>query len=180
MLGVEVTSKGFSFAVLEGGGERLIDWGGREVKGSDIPVFLGKLGRVVDRYRPDLMALEEPAGSRRQERVRERLVWAEQYGVDHGVRCRAITQEKLLAYLPAQEKPGVHNSCKQLLAETVARAFPEMARSLPRPRRTWESEARSMAVFVAIARACVAGMPCAARLHAPNGEEQAALQRKLL
>ena len=159
VLGLEVTSKGFSFAVLEGGGERLIDCGGREVKGHDIPAFLAKLGRVIDRYRPDLIALEEPAGSRRQERVRDRLVWAEQYAADRGVQCRAITHERLLAYLPSKEALRDHPSCKQLLAETVALQFPEMARCLPKPRRTWESEARSMAVFIAIARACVATKP---------------------
>src|SRR5690606_21024759 len=86
VLSVEVTGKGFSFAVLEST-ERLIDWGGREVRG-DVSVFLEKLGRLIDRYRPDVIVLEEPAGSRKGARARERIVWAEQYAADEGLtRC---------------------------------------------------------------------------------------------
>lgn len=156
VLGLEVTSKGFSFAVLEGGGECLIDWGGREVKGADIAVFLQKLGRVIDRYRPDLVAMEEPAGSRKGQRAKDRLVWAEQYTVDRGIRCRILINERLVEYEPSgSDEPG-KEVCKQHLAEIVARQFSELERRLPKPRKTWQSEARSMAVFIAIARACVA------------------------
>jgi hypothetical protein len=147
-LSVEVTSKGFSFAVLEGT-ERLVDWGGHEVRG-EIPAFLAKLGKVIDRYRPDVVVLEEPAGSRRGEKVRERLVWVEQYACDIGLSCRSVGRGVLLSYAPGAERR------KHELAVTVARQFPELAGRLPRPRKPWQSEARAMATFVAVARACVA------------------------
>jgi hypothetical protein len=148
VLSVEVTSKGFAFAVLEGP-ERLVDWGGRDVHG-DVSVFLKRLGGVVERYRPDTFVLEEPAGSRKGPRARDKLAWAEQYAVDCGLKTRAVGRRELAAYAPGA---GCH---KHDLAIAVARQFSELASNVPGPRKPWESETRAIAVFVAVARGCTA------------------------
>lgn len=148
VLSVEVTGKGFSFAVLEGT-ERLVDWGGREVAG-DVSLFIGKLGKLIDRYRPDTLVLEEPAGSRKGTHVRERIVWADQYAADIGLARRAMRRDSPLLYF-SETRLSKHE-----LAVEVARQFPELAPRVPKPRKPWQSEARSIPVFVAVARGCAA------------------------
>ena len=91
ILAIELTSKGFAFAVLEGP-DRLSDWGGRQVDG-DVSIFLVRLGHLFDRYQPNLLVLEEPAGSRRGHRGREWLAWAEELASERelGFEARPIT-----------------------------------------------------------------------------------------
>lgn len=135
VLSIEVIQRGFSFAVLEGP-ERLVEWGNRTVKG-DTSVFLAKLSPVIDRYRPDVLALEEPALSWKGDLVKERLSWAEQFAVDRDQRVVAL--------------PRAMGS-KDTRAAEVARLFPELSSYLPKPRRRWHGEARAIPVFVAVER----------------------------
>lgn len=147
-LSVEVTAKGFAFGVLEGA-ERLVEWGGREVQG-DVSVFINRLGKVIERYRPDVLVLEDPAGSRKASRSRERLAWAEELAHKRGICCRPIPRE---AFVRVTRNYG---PTKHDLAIGIARLFPELEPHLPRPRKPWESESRAVAVFVAVARGCEA------------------------
>lgn len=148
LVSIETTSKGFAFGVLEGP-ERLIDWGSRRVKG-DVSIFLAKLGRVIERYRPDGIVLEEPAGSRKGLRARTWLAWAEQSAVDRGLTAYPIERQILVA---ASKSYG---STKHELACAIAETFPELELHLPNRRKPWESEPRALAMFVAVARAGVA------------------------
>lgn len=154
-LSLEVYSKGFSFAVLQDA-ERLIDWGCRDVNG-DVSVFLKKLRPVVERYRPDVLILEDPAGSRKGLRARRRLSWAEQYAVDYNLQVFVMSKERFAML-------AMHNlDTKQTLSEAIARQFPELESLETKPRKPWESEPRSLSVFVAVARGCAALLDGAGR-----------------
>ena len=136
VLALEVSYRGFAFAVLEGP-EKFIDWGNKTVSG-DISVFLGKLEAILDRYRPDLVAVEEPAFSGKGGASKERMVWAEQFAADRDFRVVVLRRS-----LPKREDQAMG----------VARLFPELAPHLPARRSPWESEGRSLPKFVAIERA---------------------------
>ena len=142
VVAIELTSRGFAFGVLEGE-ERLVDWGTREC-GRKVPRFLPALSAVVERYRPDRLVLEEPAGSYKKETGRTLLVWAEQWAADHDVACQAITPEDLERYFGSPHRYEV--------AKAVARQFEQLAPQLPERRRRWESERVRLGVFVAVAR----------------------------
>jgi len=144
VLSIELTRRGFAFAVLESS-ENLIEWGGRRVSG-DVSVFLAKVKRLVALYRPDVLVVEEPAGSRRSAPGQERLAWGEQYAADHGIAHRSVGQRDL-----AKGFPGT-NGRRHPVAVQVSRLFPELARRLPPPRRPWQSEALVMGIFLAVAR----------------------------
>ena len=143
-IAIEITGRGFAFAVLEGP-ERLVDWGGREVKG-DVSLFLAKLERLIERYRPDLLVLEEPAGSRRGGRAKEWLAWAEELAAKREVRSVAVSRDQLGARYAAL------GASKHEIATGIALQFPELAPYLPKPRRPWQSEPASLGVFIAVAR----------------------------
>ena len=136
VLSIEVTHRGFAFVVLEGS-ERLIDWGARDIEG-DTSDFLSALGGVIDRYRPDVLVLEEPAHSRKRQEARSWLAWSEQLAFDRGLRSVPL--------------PPLARS-KDEVAEEMARLFPELEPHLPKPRKRWNGEARGIAKFVALERA---------------------------
>ena len=148
VVSIELTAHGFAFAVLEGP-ERLIDWGGRQVQ-RDVSVFLEKLKRVIERYRPDALVLEEPAGSRRGTRGREWLAWAEELGSERRLGLHAVSSEEFRRRVPLLRKS------RHAVATAIAGQFPQLRPALPKKRKPWQAEPARIAVFVAIARALAA------------------------
>ena len=144
-LGIEATSKGFCFAVLEDT-ERLIDWGCREVTG-DTSFFLRKLGQVIDTYRPDVLVVEEPAESLKGEKVKDWLTWAEEYAHKRKITSVAVSKEAFQACTAS------YGSSKRERAKRLARLFPELEKLVPPRRKAWKSEKRRIGIFVALERA---------------------------
>ena len=147
VLAIEPTRHGFQFAVLESG-ERLVEWGGRRVSG-EVSVFLGKLSELMHRYRPDVLALEEPAGSSKGPRIVEALAWAEQLFADHELARCVLTDRKLWAHFSRRR------ASRQEIAALVAPLFPELGEP-PAPRRPWETESQRVSLFMAVARGVAA------------------------
>ena len=147
-IGIEATSKGFCFAVLEDT-QRLIDWGGRELRGAIATgTFIHKLSRVIDRYRPDVLVIEDPAESFKGSKVKDWLAWAEEFAKEERkIKCVAVSQEEFRAYTSS------YGSSKREMAMRLARLFPELEDLVPPKRKAWEHEKRSMRIFVALERA---------------------------
>lgn len=144
-LALEVTSTQLSYAVLEGS-EYLVVWGGHSVSGG-VPSFLPRLKREVERYRPDVLVVEDAACSRKGRRVRDCLAWAEEWAAEHGVRCCAVPAE------PFREYALTFGETKCDLASSVALLFPELGSRVPRRKEIWQSEPKRLGVFVAVVRA---------------------------
>lgn len=144
MLALEVSSTLFGFAVLEGP-ERLVEWGTRGIS-SDVSRFVPKLAREVERYRPDRLVIEDAAGSKKGDRVREHLSWAEQWASDQGLRRVSISRSELYDW---QAHLG---PTKQARAVSLARLFPELKALVPPPRKLWQAEAKRLSFFVALSR----------------------------
>lgn len=145
VLALEFSSTLFGFVVLEGP-ERLIEWGTRGIS-SDVSGFLPKLGREVERYRPDILVIEDAADSRKGARVREHLAWAEQWATDNELAWSSVSRTNLSDW---QAHLG---PTKQKRAVTLSRPFPELKPLVPPPRKLWQAESKRLAVFVALARA---------------------------
>lgn len=144
VLALELTSKVFSFVVLEGP-ERLIVWGSRGIT-ADVSRYLPKLAREVERYRPDVLVLEDAGDSRKGQRVKAHLAWSEQWASDEGLAWRAIPRsvlEEWAAHLGAD---------KQARAAMLARLFPELSELVPPPRKPWQAQFDRLNLFVALSR----------------------------
>ena len=114
LVGIEVVWQGFAFCVLEG--DRLIYFGSR-TRSADTSVLLRKLGGVLERYRADVLVLEEPAGCGRGARAVDWLSWAEEYAVERGLTVRAITHEDI-------ERTFGESVTTFAIAQAVGRQFP--------------------------------------------------------
>lgn len=146
-IGLEATSTGFHFAVLEDT-ERLIDWGGKEVQSTTTGIFIDKLSGIIDHYRPDVLVVEDPAGSLKGKTVKKWLAWAEEYATqERKIKSVAVSKEEFQVFTSS------YGSSKHEMAKRLARLFPELERLVPPPRKIWKSEKRRMGIFVALERA---------------------------
>ena len=100
----------------------------------------------VERYRPDILILEDAAGSRKGDRVQTHLSWSEQWATDQDLNWRSISRETLHDY-------SAHlGSDKQERATMLTRLFPELQAVLPPPRKVWQSQDARLNIFVALSR----------------------------
>jgi hypothetical protein len=144
-LAIDPFSRGVGFAVLEVP-ECLIDWGLRTTGRADNAKAARVIEKLIDRFRPDVLALEDwdSAGSRRCGRVEELL---DRIATAEGKRVlvRLITRHQLRAIglLP-------QTSTKHGRACFLAERFPELHPFLPPVRKPWMPEDARMAIFDAL------------------------------
>jgi hypothetical protein len=145
VLAIDPYSRGVGFAVLEGPG-CLIDWGLRSTGGADNAKAARAIDKLIDRFRPDVLALEDwdSAGSRRCGRVQEllgRIAAAE----GNRVLVRLITWREIRAVGPLPQTGTKHGR-----ACFLAERFPELQAFQPPFRRLWMPEDDRMAIFDAV------------------------------
>jgi hypothetical protein len=145
VLAIDPFSRGVGFAVLEGP-ERLIDWGLRTTGRADNAKALRVIDKLIDRFRPDVLALEdwESAGSRRCGRVQTLL---DRIAATEGPRVlvRLITRRQIRAIGPMPQ-----TSTKRGRACFLAERFLELQPFLPPIRKPWMPEDDRMAIFDAV------------------------------
>jgi len=145
VLAIDPFSRGVGFAVLEGP-ESLIDWGLRTTGQADNAKAVRVVEKLLDRFRPDVLALEDwdSAGSRRCGRVEKLL---DRIAAAEGKRAivRLITRHEIRAIgqLP-------QTSTKRGRACFLADRFPELQPFLPPLRKPWMPEDDRMAIFDAL------------------------------
>ena len=155
LIALHCGANGFGYAVFEG--EALHDWGTVTARGDKNAMSLRKLDRLIERFSPEMLALEEASesGSR-----------AERIVVLHrtiAALCR-MRDIDLYEYSHAEIQRcfgPLGASTRQEIAEAVVRQLDVLSPRLPRPRRAWQSEPRRMAIFsaaaVALTHLCTRG-----------------------
>ena len=145
VLAVDPYSRGVGFVVLEGH-ELLIDWGLRSTGKADNAKAARVIDKLIDRFRPDVLALEDwdSDGSRRCKRVETLL---DRIASKEGPRVlvRLITQAEICAIGPLPQTGTKHGR-----ACFLAERFPELQPFLPPPRKPWDPEDDRMSVFDAL------------------------------
>lgn len=146
ILAVSPMSKGFGFVVLETPGG-LLDWGVKEVKAQRAEVCLRRALRLLDRYRPTILAVENLARDPR------RAAWSKQFiaALAEEARARAM---KLRVVQPADlrrtlDLPLRGPVSKHAIGLRAVERFPELQPLLPPKRRAWVSEDSRFSLFVA-------------------------------
>jgi hypothetical protein len=152
VLAIAPSTPGFGFAVLEDS-QTLVDWGVKTVKGDKNAGCVEKAKEMIRLYEPDQLVLQdyEAEGSRRSERIRN---LGKQLAA-----LAALRKVRLVRYSRAQILQAIlgdPNGTKHALAQALANRFPEeLGHRLPPKRRAWMSEDYRMAIFDAVALACL-------------------------
>jgi len=138
-------TKGFGYAVFEG--EAIYDWGTVTARGDKNAMSLRKLARLLDRFSPEELVLEEATpGNGRAERI-------VQLYAAIATLCR-LRNIDLYQYSQSdiQRRFCRVGACtRQEIAEAVARELVVLSPRLPNPRKPWQSEPRRLAIFSAAA-----------------------------
>lgn len=147
VLGLQPTSRGIGFAVLEGT-LRLVDWGVRETKKDKNRDGLRKIDALLDFYDPAVLVLENHhgQGSRRASRIRELLDAITERALARGLPVRHYSRGQVRHFFSHYDAQNKHQ-----IATTIAGWLPELALRLPPPRKPWMSEDYRMAIFDAAA-----------------------------
>ena len=150
VLAVAPMSTHVGFAVLERP-DRLIDWGTKWTRRADNDRAARMIGNLLDRFEPDILALEDwtAPGSRRCTRVKTLLARvATEAGNRATVRLVSLAEIRLIG-------PSAATVTKHARARFLAEQFPEIHRFLPRFRKIWMSQNPKMAIFDALSFALV-------------------------
>lgn len=143
VMAIDPTSRGFGFVVLEGP-DRLVDWAVVEIRKNKEDKCLQRMVDLIARYRPDVLALEDPKGrgSRRCSRVQKLLGRVERLADEGAILTRRFSRSKVRR---AFSDSGAKT--KYEIAVAIAKRFPELAPRLPRFRKPWMTEDDRMSIF---------------------------------
>jgi len=141
-LAIDPTTSGFGFVVLEGS-KRLVDWGLGCLAKPDDALYQQRIEKILDRAQPQLLVLEDMRDSRRGDRA---VTWAQiaaRCAKKRGIQVKRISRPEVTRHFASSGKT------RWEIGVAISRRFPELAPSLPKKRRIWESEDRRMAIFAA-------------------------------
>lgn len=143
VLAIDPTSRGFAYTVFEGPNS-LLDWGLTEIEGRRLGRNLRRIEKLIERYAPAVLVLEDLRGQaarrrRRAHRVIQAASMLARRSAASTARFSRRTMRRVLA--------GTQAATKQTLALAIAERFPELTPRLPRLRKPWMSEDERMSIF---------------------------------
>lgn len=169
VLAIDPTTHGFGFVVLESP-TMPVDWSMPVIRRGDKEKTLARVTALIKQYEPNVLAIEEPEGSRRCGRVQELLEAISLIKVK-GLKIKRLSikrVKKVFRTFGAETKYEI--------AHAVARQIPELASWLPRFRKPWMSEDKRTSIFDAAALALTYFHSRSIRAQKSNEVEQAKVQ----
>ncbi len=148
VLSVSLTIRGFAYILFEGT-HTPVDWGIHDARGQKKNAnCLAKIAALVERFRPDLLVLEdsEHLSSHRSGRVRELSKDLCAFAKGHGIPLRHISRQDIReAFAP------LNAQTKDEIAAVIVEELPVLVRYLPPTRKPWMSEDARLGLFDAAA-----------------------------
>ena len=131
ILGIDPGPRGVSFVFFENG--ELVDWGTWGKRRDELEVF----DRLLKRFRPDVLVLEDADAPQSERRARLRCVL--QRMVERAER-NDVTMRKASRYAVRRAWFARGRKNKHEVGVALAAMFPEMELFVPRRRKAWTSE----------------------------------------
>lgn len=145
LIGLHCGAKGVGFVVFEG--QSIYDWGTVIARGDKNAMSLRKLARLIDRFSPETLVLEQADSiAGRAERILQLY-----QAIATLCQTRNIDVHLYPQFDIQRRFKTAGAATRQEIAEAVVRQIDVLAPRLPYPRKPWQSEARRMAIFSAAA-----------------------------
>lgn len=146
IVALHATSRGFGFVVFEGPFTPY-DWGTVIARGDKNAICLQKLEKMLDRFTPEMLLLEEAKSvANRSDRIARLYKAIVALCTSRSIDVAIYTLGDVKACFASA---GART--RQEIAETVARLIDALGHRAPKPRKPWQSEDRRMAMFCAAA-----------------------------
>jgi hypothetical protein len=148
IVGIDPTSRGFAFAVLEAP-SFLVDWGERIVR-TRSGTLLRKVDELLTYHQPAVLVIEDVAAKdcRRRTRGREEIRRIERRAKARGVRVARVSRLAVRDTL-------ARGKSKYEVALRLAQVFPVLADRLPKRHKAWMTEDQRMNTLDALGFAAV-------------------------
>lgn len=149
VLSIYPTSRGYAFVLFESPLSPQ-DWGNKDLK-KDVgnAKCIASIRDMLDRFRPDVLVLEDPSERQTKRSIRIRRI----------LKAITPTTQELSIEIALLKRKDVRAAFaqfgavnKQDIAEVIARKMDAFAVRLPRARKAWQAEDHRMAVFDAASR----------------------------
>jgi hypothetical protein len=137
-------ARGFAFVVFEGPFAP-VDWGTTAARGSNKNQHcLRMLAKLVSRYQPELLVLQDASAeaARRAERIRSLHAAIRMFAESEGIQVVSVARESVRKTFSYLDAPTKHQ-----IAVAILRHIPMFERLLPRVRKPWMSEDARMGIF---------------------------------
>ena len=147
VLALHATSRGFGYVLFEGPFAPH-DWGAVTARNNKSTTCLERLEKLLDRFTPECLILEEYGRGLSQRRQRLTRLYRSMASV------AATRSIDVFVYTKAQIQACFVTAgarTRHEIADTIARQFEIFRHKLPKARKPWQSEQRGMALFSAIA-----------------------------
>lgn len=147
VLGVFPTSRGFGYAIFNGP-FALVDAGDVVLLRHKNQAALDRIARLLARHEPQALVLEayEGPGTKRCERIKQLSASIFALAADRGHHVEVYPRNEVQETFA--EEPA---ATRDEVAAAVAKRVPALAVRLPRPRRSFDSEDKRLAIFSAAA-----------------------------
>ena len=140
---VDVTTHGFPWAVLEGS-ERLVDWGISRIRKQSLTSASERVEKLLSRYEPDLLVLEEASLSRHGRKARSRHRNIVRLAEESRIPVELVKRSRVRAMFAAS------GETRHEIALAISLWFPELAPNLPCKRRFFDPEDERIDLFDAV------------------------------
>jgi hypothetical protein len=150
LLSIDLTAKGFGFALLDAK-LGLLDWGFSAMPATDDNVFMTRVVARIDRGRPTAIVLENLAPTKGRENALRRRDLVIGLATDRRIGMCQVSRQIVQRIL------GV--STKAEIARKLAGKFPELQSRMPPERKRWMNEDERMHIFDALSFASAVMVP---------------------
>jgi Holliday junction resolvasome RuvABC endonuclease subunit len=148
VLGFHPSSRGFGWVLFEDS-RSLFDWGTVDVRvDKRNKTTLARLDAILDRYRPDVLAMESHDDVRVQRcpRIQRLYLAVERRAEQRYIIVHPVSRSQIAS------SPRMNGSkTRQEVAEAVAACIGALKPHLPKPRQIWVGERSAMRLFCAAA-----------------------------
>jgi len=146
ILSIFPSTRGFGFALFEGAWIP-VDWGFRHASGDKNAICVQKVQSLIERFKPELLLLEDCAGdgSNRGDRVEKLVTEIEKLSLINKVTVKKYSRAQIQECFAQLEAKTKHE-----IAEAIAGMLPEFPPQLPPPRKIWLPEDYRMSIFDAV------------------------------
>lgn len=147
VLGLHPSSRGFGWILFEGPLSPF-DWGAVEVRGNKNALALGRIEKLLDKYQPGVLVLEdfEDEGAQRSGRIRDLCCGVLRLAAARRIPVCLYTRDRIRTAFA-----GSRARTREEIAAAIAGQVEPLRPRLPKRRKIWVGEHPSIALFCAAA-----------------------------
>lgn len=144
------TSKGYAFVLFESALSPH-DWGCKDItQDTGCSKTIASIAELLQRYRPDVFIIEDVRERETRRSIRIKRIYGALSRAADGIHCEVVVVGRTKVRSTFAMVGAIN---KHDIAKTIASKIEAFAPYMPKKRKAWQTQGRSMALFDAASRA---------------------------